>query len=120
MTERDDLPLPDYDHLQVGSLTSRIRTLGSDDLKTLLAYEQSHANRIQVVSAMQHRLSGLAEGAQPSGGDPAAVGADAPPAAAGGSPVSEATSGPAVNAPSHGDPTNPAQPRSSGSHKKGG
>ncbi len=69
MPERD-LPLKDYDHLPVGSLTTRIRTLGSDDLKTLLAYEQSHANRIQVVSAMQHRLSGLAEGAQPSGGDP--------------------------------------------------
>ena len=111
MTERDDLPLPDYDHLQVGSLTSRIRTLGADDLKTLLAYEQSHANRIQVVSAMQHRLDGLAAGAQPSGGDPAAVGADAPPPAAGGSKASEATSGPPVNPPSQGDPTNPAQPR---------
>jgi hypothetical protein len=111
LTERDDLPLPDYDHLQVGSLTSRIRTLGSDDLKTLLAYERSHANRIQVVSAMEHRLSGLADGEQPSGGDPTATGADAPPAAATGSQVSEATSGPPINPPSQGDPTNPAQPR---------
>ncbi|SOE02934.1 hypothetical protein [Blastococcus haudaquaticus] len=108
MPERD-LPLKDYDHLPVGSLTSRIRTLGSDDLKVLLEYERAHANRIQVVSAMQHRLSGLADGAQPSGGDPAAGGA--PPAAAAGSQVSEATSGPPVNPPSHGDPTNPAQPR---------
>jgi len=105
LTERDDLPLPDYDHLQVGSLTSRIRTLASDDVQTLLAYERSHANRIQVVSAMEHRLSG---------GDPTATGADAPPAAAGSSQVSEATSGPPVNPPSHGDPTNPAQPRSTG------
>jgi hypothetical protein len=112
LTERDDLPLPDYDHLQVGSLTTRIRSLGAEDLKTLLAYEQSHANRIQVVSAMRHRLSGLAEGAQPSGGDPAATGADAPPEASGGSKASEATTGPPVNPPSHGDPTNPAQPRS--------
>jgi hypothetical protein len=111
MTERDDLPLPDYDHLPVGSLTSRIRALGSDDLKTLLTYEQSHANRIQVVSAMQHRLSGLADGAQPSGGDPSAMGADAPAPADTGSKASEATSGPPVNPPSHGDPTNPAQPR---------
>jgi hypothetical protein len=109
-----DLPLKDYDHLPVGSLTSRIRTLGSEDLKTLLEYERSHANRVQVVSAMEHRLSGLADGAQPSGGDPAATGADAPPAAAGGSQVSEATSGPPVNPPSQGDPTNPAQPRSTG------
>ena len=114
MPDRDDLPLPDYDHLQVGSLTSRIRTLASDDVQTLLAYERSHANRIQVVSAMEHRLSGLADGAQPSGGDSTATGADAPPAAAGSSQVSEATSGPPVNPPSHGDPTNPAQPRSTG------
>jgi hypothetical protein len=118
MTERDDLPLPDYDHLPVGSLISRIRSLDTGGLQALLQYEQGHANRVQVVSAMQSRLNGLKEGAQPSGGDPAAVGADAPPPPAGGSPVSEATSGPAMNPPSQGDPTNPAQPRSSGSHKK--
>jgi hypothetical protein len=114
MTERDDLPLHDYDHLPVGSLISRIRSLDAAGLQTLLTYEQSHANRVQVVSAMQNRLSGLQEGAQPSGGDPAAVGADAPASAAGGSKASEATSGPPVNPPSHGDPTNPAQPRSTG------
>jgi hypothetical protein len=106
-----DLPMPDYDHLPVGSLTSRIRALDADDLTTLLDYERGHANRIQVVSAMQSRLAGLKSGDQPSGGDPAAVGADAPPAAAGGSKASEATSGPPVNPPSQGDPTNPSQPR---------
>jgi hypothetical protein len=111
MSERDDLPLPDYDHLPVGSLTSRIRSLGHEDLTTLLAYEKSHANRVQVVSAMQHRLSGLADGAQPSGGDPTAATPEAAPAPAGGSKAAEATSGPPVNPPSHGDPTNPAQPR---------
>ena len=110
MPERD-LPLKDYDHLPVGSLTTRIRTLGSEDLTTLLEYERSHANRIQVVTVMESRLSSLKTGAQPSGGDPAAQGADAPPEAAGGSQVSEATSGPPVNPPSQGDPTNPAQPR---------
>ena len=111
MPAERDLPMPDYDHLPVGSLTSRIRALGADDLTTLLDYERGHANRIQVVAAMENRLSGLKSGAQPSGGDPTAVGADAPPSAAGGSKVSESTSGPAMNAPSHGDPTNPAQPR---------
>jgi hypothetical protein len=110
MTERDDLPLPDYDHLPVGSLTSRIRSLGAEDLTTLLGYERAHANRIQVVTVMQSRLSGLENGARPSGGDPAAAGADTPPSAAGGSKASETTSGPPVNPPSHGDPTNPAQP----------
>ena len=112
MSERDSLPLPDYDHLPVGSLTSRIRTLDVDDLQTVLGYEQSHANRVQVVQAMTHRLDELKGGAQPSGGDPAAAQPEHAPAPAGGSQVSEATSGPPMNPPSHGDPTNPAQPRS--------
>jgi hypothetical protein len=110
MPERD-LPLPDYDHLPVGSLVSRIRTLDATGLQTLLDYEKGHANRIQVVSAMQTRLTSLKDGAQPSGGDPAAVTPEAAPAPAGGSPASAATSGPPVNPPAHGDPTNPAQPR---------
>ena len=114
MSEHDALPLPDYDHLPVGSLTSRIRTLDADGLQTLLTYEQAHANRVQVVQAMNHRLSDLRSGAQPSGGDPAAAQPEHAPAPAGGSQVSEATSGPPMNPPSHGDPTNPAQPRSTG------
>ncbi|WP_369133094.1 hypothetical protein [Modestobacter sp. I12A-02662] len=114
MTERTDLPLPDYDHLPVGSLLTRIRTLDADQLQQVLGYEQSHANRVQVVQAMNHRLGALQSGAQPSGGDPAAAQPEHAAAASGGSPVSEATSGPPVNPPSHGDPTNPAQPRSTG------
>ena len=51
MRERDDLPLPDYNQLQVGSLTSRIRTLGAEDLQTLISYERSHAKRVQVMAA---------------------------------------------------------------------
>ena len=64
MAPRDDLPLPDYDHLQVGSLASRIRSLGREDLETLPGYERSHANRIQVVAAMRNRISSRAAGAQ--------------------------------------------------------
>jgi hypothetical protein len=111
MTARDDLPLPDYDHLQVGSLTSRIRTLGQEDLQTLLDYEKGHANRIQVVSAMQNRLAALKDGAQPSGGDPGAASPETADSTVGGSKASEATAGPPVNPPAHGDPSNPSQPR---------
>jgi hypothetical protein len=114
MPEHDTLPLPDYDHLPVGSLTSRIRTLDADGLQTVLSYEKAHANRVQVVQAMTHRLDELRAGTQPSGGDPAAPQPEHAPAAAGGSQVSEATSGPPVNPPSQGDPTNPAQPRPTG------
>ena len=110
MPERD-LPLKDYDHLPVGSLTSRIRKLDTEDLTTLLDYERAHANRFQVVTVMKSRLTSLKNGAQPSGGDPAAAQPEHAAAPAGGSQVSEATSGPPVNPPSHGDPTNPAQPR---------
>jgi hypothetical protein len=113
MTANDDLPIPDYDHLQVGGLTSRIRSLGADDLQVLLDYERGHAKRVQIVQIMENRLAALKAGAQPSGGDPSADAGTAPPAA-GGSKVSEATSGPAMNPPSHGDPTNPAQPRPTG------
>jgi hypothetical protein len=111
MTERADLPLPDYDHLPVGSLVSRIRTLDADGLRAVLGYEQGHANRVQVVQALTHRLEELDGGAQPSGGSPDAPQPESAPAPAGGSAVSQATSGPPVNPPSHGDPTNPAQPR---------
>jgi hypothetical protein len=114
MTHHDELPLPDYDHLPVEGLTSRIRTLDAHGLQTVLEYERAHANRLQVVTAMENRLAALREGAQPSGGDPAAPGADDPVHAAAGSKVSEATTGPSMNPPSHGDPTNPAQPRSTG------
>ncbi|SFU02741.1 hypothetical protein SAMN05660657_04863 [Geodermatophilus amargosae] len=111
MTEHDQLPLPDYDHLPVDGLISRIRTLDATGLQTLLDYEKAHANRLKVVMAMGNRLKSLHEGAQPSGGDPAAAAADDPAPASSGSKVSEATTGPAINPPSQGDPTNPAQPR---------
>ncbi len=114
MTEHDQLPLPDYDHLPVEGLASRIRTLDAAGLETVLEYERAHANRLQVVTIMENRLSALREGAQPSGGDPAAPAVDDPAHAAGGSKVSEATTGPVINPPSQGDPTNPAQPRSTG------
>ncbi|SDY62953.1 hypothetical protein SAMN05661080_04096 [Modestobacter sp. DSM 44400] len=112
MTQHDDLPLPDYDHLPVGSLTSRIRTLSAAQLATVLRYEREHADRVQVVAALTYRLEQLNSGdAEPSGGAPDAAQSEAAPAPAGGSAASTATSGPPVNPPSHGDPTNPAQPR---------
>jgi hypothetical protein len=114
MTEHDQLPLPDYDHIPVGGLASRIRMLDAEGLGTLLEYERAHADRLQVVTIMENRLAALREGAQPSGGDPAAAAADDPVPAASGSKVSEATTGPVINPPSQGDPTNPAQPRSTG------
>ena len=109
MRERDDLPLPDYNQLQVGSLTSRIRTLGADDLQTLITYEKAHAKRVQVMAVMENRLTSLKAGAQPSGGDPNAATPESAPGADAGSKASEATSGPPVNPPPHGAPAEPGQ-----------
>ena len=114
MTEHDQLPLPDYDHLPVEGLASRIRTLDAQGLETVLEYERAHADRPQVVAIMENRLASLREGAQPSGGDPAAPSADDPSHAAAGPKVTGEGRGPEINPPSQGDPTNPAQPRSTG------
>jgi len=108
---RDELPVPDYDHLPVGSLGHRIRSLEAEDLDVLRRYEEAHANRPAVLQILDHRLLDLAEGQRPSGGDATAPAAEAAPAPSAGSAVSPETSGPALNPPSHGVPTNPSQPR---------
>jgi hypothetical protein len=111
MTEHDTLPLPDYDHLPIEGLPHRIRMLDAAGVQTLLDYERAHGDRANAVTVLENRLAALRDGAQPSGGDPLAPAADDPQHARGGSQVSEATTGPAMNPPSHGDPSNPAQPR---------
>ena len=108
------LPLADYDHLPLGDLVHRIRSLDASQLETLLGHEREHAHRLPVVQALQARLDQVNAGAHLSGGDPSAPSAQAAPAPDAGSPVQPATSGPVINPPSHGDPTNPAQPRSTG------
>ena len=55
----DDLPLEDYDHLTVGSLQSRIRSLGVEDLSVLRAYEAAHAHRLQVTTILDNRIARL-------------------------------------------------------------
>lgn len=109
---RSELPLPDYDHLPIGSVHSRIRSLDSDGLTLLAAYERNHANRLPVLTLIEARLAELADGQQPSEGSPRALRPEAAPAPAGGTGVSPATSGPKLNPPSQGVPSNPAQPRS--------
>ena len=108
---RDELPLPDYDHLPLPALTSRIRSLESAELERLLAYERQHGDRLPVVQVLQNRLEALAGGAEPSPGSATSVMPEHPGDTSTGSPVSPSTAGPPVNPPSQGDPTNPAQPR---------
>ncbi len=108
---REQLPLPDYDHLPLGSLAHRIRTLDADGLTMLLEYERSHGDRLPVTELMNARLAELHSGAEPSGGSPLG----ATPEKTSGPPVpretNQTTAAPTINPPSQGDPTNPAQPR---------
>lgn len=80
MTDRSELPIPDYDQLPEGSLVHRVRTLDEGGLDTVLEYERGHANRPAVLAALTHRRDSLASGeAEPSGGDPAAPQPEVPP-----------------------------------------
>jgi len=107
-----ELPLPDFDQLPVGSIESRVRTLGERGVRELLDYEREHANRVAVMQILEHRLVALNTGdAEPSDGSPQGIAPEAASGQAGGSRVSPQTQGPPVNPPSQGVPTNPAQPR---------
>jgi hypothetical protein len=86
MSTHDELPIPDYDQLNLGTITHRIRSLTQPDLERLLEHERATAHRVQVEEIMQARVKQLADGAEPSGGDPT----QAPPVGggSGGSSVS--------------------------------
>lgn len=86
----DLFPLPDYEHLTTGDLAARIRSLDSGALRTLIAHEEAHGDRLPVLEVLRHRLADVEDGAELSGGDPAAARPEQAPPAAGGSPVSAA------------------------------
>lgn len=99
VTNRTELPIPDYDHLPEGALAHRIRSLPVDGLRRLLDYEQTHGNRLSVVQLLEQRLHAVESGkATPSPGDPRAEQPEHPPPPDGGSPANPAVS-PANNQP---------------------
>ncbi|MEO6711959.1 MAG: hypothetical protein ABIM89_00855 [Mycobacteriales bacterium] len=53
------LPLADYDHLTLGSLRGRIRTLSLGELLQVREYEHAHANRLPIVKMFDNRLASL-------------------------------------------------------------
>ncbi|MFC4003149.1 hypothetical protein ACFS2C_15220 [Prauserella oleivorans] len=59
---RGDLPLAGYDRLPVLAVRERIRSLPAEDVRRLLAYEENHADRLAVVTALQARLDQLTLG----------------------------------------------------------
>ncbi|GGX01590.1 hypothetical protein GCM10010297_24030 [Streptomyces malachitofuscus] len=107
---RNTLPLPDYDHLPLGGLESRIRSLTAGEVEELLSYERSHADRVPATEVLTARLEQLRAGAEPTSGDPGAV---RPEQGAGrtGSPVSPATSPQPSSPPPHGTPDQRGKPK---------
>lgn len=65
---REELPLPDYDELPLGTLQHRVRSLDEPQLRQLMSYERQHANRTPVLEVMRARLEQLDAGAEPSPG----------------------------------------------------
>lgn len=105
--EHKDLPLPDYDHLPVGTLSTRITGLAEADVAQLVNYEKAHGNRLPVLQILEKRLQDLQGGAEPSGPQ-----APSTPEVATGTPAAQqpaSVPGPKVNPPSHGVPNNPSQ-----------
>jgi hypothetical protein len=56
------LPLPNYDELTIASLRARLRNLSADQLTVLISYEKSHADRADVISMFERRITKLALG----------------------------------------------------------
>lgn len=60
--EADELPIADYDTLNVSESVSAIKDLtDSSDIRTIVAFEEAHKNRHGVISAAQTRLASIAQ-----------------------------------------------------------
>ncbi|GGS34619.1 hypothetical protein [Actinokineospora fastidiosa] len=108
--DRRDLPLSDYDHLPAGALRDRVRSLTEGEVRQLLDYEQEHAARAPIITALSARLEELAAGATPSSGTHETR-PEQPPAPSAGSPVTPATSPEPIHPPPHGVPGSPGKPK---------
>jgi len=81
VTDHGDLPLPDYDHMTLGSLRGRLRSLTVEQLVQVRDYEKGHGNRLPVVTLLDNRIAKLATDAatEPSpGGEPPVLPTPAP------------------------------------------
>lgn len=62
---RDDLPIPDFDNISLGSLRSRLRNLSVEQLVILREWEQAHAHRLPVLTALDNRIAKVSAEAYP-------------------------------------------------------
>lgn len=88
---REQLPIPDYDHLPVTGLAHRVRSLTQAQIDVLLAYEREHGDRLPVVQVLETRRAELEAGAEPSGGDASGLAPEQAGAPSAGPQVTSAT-----------------------------
>jgi hypothetical protein len=53
-------PIPGYDGMTLGALRGHLRTLTTEDLRRIAAYEQAHLHRQPMLTLVEHRLAKLA------------------------------------------------------------
>ncbi|MFD0774551.1 hypothetical protein ACFQZ2_11500 [Streptomonospora algeriensis] len=108
--ERNAPPIEGYEGLPIGSIQHRVRALTQEQMRELIAYEEQHADRPNVLEILTSRLTELENGAEPTEGDQRFQ-PETPQAPAGGSRVSTGGQAPVGNPPPHGVPSQPAKPK---------
>jgi len=67
---RDELPIPDFDNITLGSLRARLRNLSVEQLVVLREWEQAHAHRLPVLTALDNRIAKVSAEAYPEADNP--------------------------------------------------
>jgi hypothetical protein len=65
---RDELPIPDFDNVSLGSLRGRLRSLSLEQLVVLREWEQAHAHRLPVVTHHDNRIAKVSAQDKPANG----------------------------------------------------
>jgi hypothetical protein len=71
IVDHGELPLPDYDHMTLGALRGRLRSLDMQQLVQLRDYEKSKGDRLPVVTMLDNRIAKLSSGESVPTGTPA-------------------------------------------------
>jgi hypothetical protein len=71
ISDHGELPLPDYDHMTLGALRGRLRSLDMQQLVQLRDYEKSKGDRLPVVTMLDNRIAKLSSGESVPTGTPA-------------------------------------------------
>jgi hypothetical protein len=77
---RDELPIPDFDNISLGSLRGRLRSLSLEQLVVLREWEQAHAHRLPVLTLLDNRIAKISAQEQPANGSATAYPAESAPA----------------------------------------